>query len=215
MRLFAALVPPPDVLDRLQSAVAAVPAAPGRRSGEKRHRLGRRHDEAPAAATDQPLLDLVPANAMHLPIAKFGNLALHDATRLADTLDREARSWATPRLSLAGGLALDPEGDYSVWVRLAGDVDALGTLTKGVVRVAQALHLFVDRRGFRPDVQIAVVNQATTEQYLEDVVAALDEFESSAWWMTTISLLIPQDLGPGQPPFKTYRDIPLGPAVSH
>ncbi len=162
-----------------------------------------------------PMLRPVGPEAMHLVMTKFGNLALSDVTRLADALDREARSWATPRLHLAGGLAREPEGDTGVWVRLAGDTDALNTLTKGVHAVAQGLHLFVDRRGFRPEVQVGTTTRATSETYLDNLVAALDEFESNAFWQTTISLLTPTDLGPGQPPFRTHRDIPLGPALEH
>ncbi|HRI97195.1 MAG TPA: hypothetical protein PLZ93_16385, partial [Nocardioides sp.] len=162
-----------------------------------------------------PMLDLVAAEAMQLPIAKFGNLALNDATRLADALDRDAHGWATPRLRLAGGLALEPEGDYSVWVKLAGDVDTLATVRHGLTRVAQGLHFFVDRRVFRPEVQVGMINDRTTAPYLEELLAALDAFESAAWWQTTVSLLVPTDQGPGRAPFKTFRDIPLGPAVEH
>ena len=56
---------------------------------------------------------------MHLPIAKFGNLALSDVTRLAEALEREAHAWESPRLRLAGGDgAASPRATTSVWVRL-------------------------------------------------------------------------------------------------
>jgi 2'-5' RNA ligase len=222
MRLFAALLPPPDVLVRVRSVVDSVevePERPVETGPPGRHRLARRRQAevvaAPPPPPSGPMLDLVPAPALHLPIAKFGNVTMNDATRLANSMDRDARTWQTPRLRLAGGLALEPEGDYSVWVRLAGDVDALGTVRHGVTRVAQGLHLFVDRRVFRPEVQLGMVNDRTTAAYLEELLAALDAFESAAWWQTTVSLLVPVDQGPGKPPFKTFRDIPLGPAVAH
>ena len=47
------------------------------------------------------------------------------------------------------------------------------------------------------------------------MLATLEEFEGPAWWQTTLSLLIPNDLGPDHPPYKIHRDITLGPAVSH
>jgi len=219
MHLFAALLPPPDTLERVRSVVDSVvvlPERPVEVGPPGRHRLGRRRQpEAPPPAPVGPMLDLVPAPALHLPIAKFGNVTLTDATRLADSLDREARSWATPRLRLAGGLALEPEGDFSVWVKLAGDVDALGTVRHGISRVAQGLHLFVDRRVFRPEIQLGKVNDLTTAAYLEELLAALDAFESKSWWQTTVSLLVPTDFGPDKPPYRTFRDIPLGPAVEH
>jgi 2'-5' RNA ligase len=218
MHLFAALLPPPDALERVRSVIDSVDmaaAGPVQVGPPGRHLLGRRRQAGAPAKPTGPMLDVVPAPAMNLPMAKFGNVTLTDATRLADTMDREARGWRTPRLHLAGGLALEPEGDFSVWVRLAGDVDALGTVRHGVTRVAQGLHLFVDRRVFRPEIQVGMVNDRTTAAYLEELLAALDAFESAAWWQTTVSLLVPTDLGPGNPPFKTFRDIPLGPAVEH
>lgn len=219
--LSAALLPPPDVLERVRSVAAAVRVEPERpvyTGPPGRHLLGRRRQAAPPPpppAPTGPMLDLLPAIAMQLPIAKFGNLALNDATRLANRLDQEAHQWATPRLHFAGGVALEPEGDFSVWVRLAGDLDALGAVRQGVTRAAQGLQLFVDRRVFRPEVQLGTINDDTTADYLEAVLAALDEFEGTSWWQTTVSLLTPVDLGPDRPPFKTFRDIPLGPAVEH
>ena len=40
-------------------------------------------------------------------------------------------------------------------------------------------------------------------------------FESNAWWQTTFSLMVQADDGPAPTPLKTYREIPLGPAVAH
>ena len=216
MHLFAALVPPRDVLERVHAVAAAVTpqpepsdaGAPGR--GWRR----RRRAEEPPTPTGPPLDLLAPA-AMHLPIAKFGNLALSDVTRLAEALEREAHAWESPRLRLAGGEALEPEGDESVWARLSGDLDTLSALARGVTVVAQALHLFVDRRGFRPHIRLGTINDRTSEAYLRALLDALDGFESDAWWHTTLSLVVPAELGPGRPPYKPYRDIPLGPPVPH
>jgi len=217
MHIFAALLLPPDVLEHARSVVdsvesAAAVSAAGGPAG--RHRRGwRRRAEPPPPSG--PMLDVLPTAIIHLPIARFGNLSLFDATRLADTMEREAKAWQSPRLHLAGGVALEPEGDDSVWVRLAGDLDELGTVRAGVTRVAQGCQIYVDRRVFRPEVRLATVNDLTTPEHLEAVLAALDGHESAAWWQTTLSLLTPADLGPGRPPFKGFREIPLGPAVPH
>lgn len=219
MHLFAALVPPREALERVRTLVAAI--APVPESGDQgsskrdsgRRLFGRRHQPESAAAPMQPMLDLLPATQMHLLVAKFGNLPLAEATRLAETLDHEALGWATPRLHLSGGVALEPEGDDAVWIRLAGDLEQLETVRQGVARVAQGLQLFVDRRAFRPHVKIGTINRRTTTPYLEELLAALDDFQSTSWWQTTVSLLVPADLGPGQPPYKDFRDIPLGPAA--
>jgi len=219
MHLFAALVPPREALERVRTLVSAVAPVPeqsadarsaGRESG--RGLFGRRRRPEPAPVSE-PMLDLLPAAQMHLLVARFGNLPLAEATRLAAALDQEAPAWATPRLHLSGGVALEPEGDDGVWVKLAGDLDELDAVRQGVARVAQRLQLFVDRRTFRPHVKVGTINRWTTTPYLEELLAALDGFQGTAWWQTTVSLLVPAELGPGQPPYKDFRDIPLGPAA--
>jgi 2'-5' RNA ligase len=227
MHLFAALVLPRDVLDLVTQLAAGVKPEPaatrpdqtglsGRHLASAGKRFGRRrdHESAPAAPTG-PLLDLVPPVQMHLPLAKFGHLALVEATRLTDTMEVEAASWASPRLHLHGGVALEPKGDNSVWVGLEGDLDALNAIARGVNDVAQGLQLFVDRRVFRPAVRLGTINDRTTEAHLEELLAALEAFESLAWWQTSVSLLIPADFGPDRPPYRVHRSIKLGPAVAH
>ena len=226
MRLFAALVPPPDVLDHVSQLVAGVHVEPepepvragaGRRGPPGRHaapsarRFGRRTPPATSADCRPPGRHRAAAGPgadrcvrMHVPIVKFGNLALDDVARLIDALEVQAASgWQSPRLHLHGGVALEPKGDHSVWVRLGGDLDELNAVVRDVSRVAQGLHLFVDRRVFRTDLQLGTINERTTEAYLEQVLAALDAFESPAWWQTTMSLLIPIDLGPDKAPYQT------------
>jgi 2'-5' RNA ligase len=225
MHLFAALVLPRDMLDLVSQLAAGVepgwtPPADTGRTG--RHlasagkRFGRRRGQEPEPAQPTgPLLDLVPPVQMHLPLVKFGHLALAEATRLTETMEGEASSWASPRLHLHGGVALEPKGDNSVWVGLDGDLDELNAVARGVNDVSQGLQLFVNRRAFRPLVRLGTINDRTTEAHLEALLAALEAFESPAWWQTTVSLLIPADFGPELPPYKVHRDIKLGPAVSH
>jgi 2'-5' RNA ligase len=225
MHLFAALVLPRDVLDLVHQLAADVrpePAPPpdqgpgGRHLATAGRRFGRRRGPEPAPAQPTlPLLDLVPPVQMHLPLVKFGNLALSEATRLTDTLETEAAGWASPRLHLHGGVALEPEGDRSVWVGLEGDLDELRAVARGVNEVSQGLQLFVDRRAFRPMVRLGTINDRTTEAYLEELLAVLKEFESPSWWQSTVSLLVPADFGPEKPPYRVHRDVTLGPAVPH
>jgi 2'-5' RNA ligase len=217
MNVFAALVPPPEVVGRVEELVAGLArteeAGTGRSS--RPGLFGRRRRGQAAAAPAGAQLDFVPAYALHLPIARFGNLPLSEATRLAEAIEAEASGWESPRLYLAGALALEPEGDSSVWLKLAGDLDALGTIGRGVPALAKKLQLFVDRRGFRPHIRLADVNDLTTETYLAEVLAALEDFQSPAWWQTEVILMNPAEPGPNQPPFKTFRELALGPAVPH
>jgi 2'-5' RNA ligase len=248
MRLFAALVPPRDVLDQVSQLAAGVYAEPerepepepapvaevahhpGRHAAPSARRFGRRtppatssrtassrgQDTAPPPEPTGPLLDLVPLLRMHVPIVKFGNLALDVIAQLIDALEVQAASgWQSPRLHLHGGVALEPKGDHSVWVKMGGDLDELNAVVRDVYRVAQGLHLFVDRRMFRTDLQLGTINEHTTEAHVEALLAALEAFESPAWWQTTMSLLIPIDLGPDKAPYRLHREISLGPAVPH
>jgi 2'-5' RNA ligase len=229
VRLFAALLLPREVLDHVtqlaageraeqEPEAAAEPAQPGRHLAGSSRLFGRRRDQvqdtAPANSTG-PLLDLVPQVRMHVPIVKFGNLSLTDAARLVDTMERQAAGWQSPRLHLHGGVALEPEGDNSVWVKLDGDLDELNAVVRDVARVAQGLHLFVDRRAWRTHLKLGTINERTTEAYLEQLLSELEAFESQSWWQTTMSMLIPIDLGPEKAPFRLHRDIQLGPAVPH
>ena len=227
MRLFAALVPPATELDRarvLAAAVAPVPdpaAEPvpeeprhGGRKGARRWFRRRQHlTHAPKAAG--PMLNLLPTSAMHLPLVKFGNLSTADAARVADEMERHAPEWASPRLRLEGGRVLQPEGRTSVWLNLTGDLNEVRDVIRGVAHVALGLSLFVDRRIFQPELQLATVNHRTTTAYLDSLLAELGTFESNAWWQTTFTLMVQADDGPAPRPLKTYRDIPLGPAVAH
>jgi 2'-5' RNA ligase len=226
MRLFAALVPPREVLESVTQLVAGVrpewePAAeqgePGRHAASAGRLFGRRRTRDTTSVRPKgPMLDLLGPTRMNVLIAKLGaNLTLTDAARLTNAIEAQASGWESPRLHLQGGVALEPEGDDSVWVGLRGDLDELFAISRGVARAAQGLHLYVDRRAFRPEVRLGTINGATTEAYLEQLLTALEAYESPSWWQATISLLIPSDLGPDQPPYKVHRDIPLGPAVVH
>jgi 2'-5' RNA ligase len=228
MHLFGGVVLPRDVIAQVALLAAGVraepepqppvlPVEPGRHAASSRRRFGRRRGQEPAPAPPAPpvgpQLDLVHPARMYLPIAKFGSLALTDAARLVNAIEHQASDWQPLRLHLQGGVALEPEGDNSVWVRLRGDVDELNLIARSVSRVAQGLHLFVDRRAFRTEVRLGTVNRATTELYLERLLAALEAYESRSWRQTNISLLIPADVGPDQPPYTVHRDISIGPAA--
>jgi 2'-5' RNA ligase len=221
MHLFAALVPPREVLDHLHAVVERVrtppdPSAattPGRHQAQPRGRVfHRRHPEQQATAPPPPPLDLVALDRMHLPVAKFGNLVLDEAAMLAHTLQREADCWAAPRLRLTGGVALEWPGDQCAWVGLSGDLDALRELGRGVPRVAQGQQLFVDRRQFRPFLKLGTINEHTTAPYLEELLATLADYEGPAWTQSELSLLAPAGSDAGGSSFRPFREVSLGPS---
>lgn len=166
-------------------------------------------------APPAPVLNLAPVAHVHLPIARFGNLARDDADRLTGSMSRAAAEWSSPRLQLSGYSTPEAEDELSIWVDLVGDLDPLHTVVRGVHEVAKGLRLFVDRRVFQPRVRLGGVRPDATESELEELVARLAPFESDAWWQTRFGLYTSVEDGPDLPSFKSYAEIPLGPHVVH
>lgn len=215
MRLYATMVPPPDVIAQAHAVVGVVaPAAEPTPAVEARGLFRRRRRTVTSTEPRRRAVELLPPHRIELTLAKFGNMALGDVKRLADRMEHEATEWESPRLRLSGGVA-PQHGEDALWVALSGDLDALGAVRRGVTRVAESLNVYVDRRGFRPHVQIGTVDGDADPGYVQALVAALDDFESTAWWQTSLALATPVDHGPDRPQYKTFRDVTLGPAVPH
>jgi 2'-5' RNA ligase len=168
--LSAAVIPPLSVRQELAELVAGAGAA---------HQL-----------------DAVSARDMQISLAGFRNLPQGEAVRLAATLRDAAAGWESPLLRFGGATALEWPSDRSVWVTLGGDVDQLTEIARKVPIVAQQLGLFLDRRRFRPWLEVGSVNGATTAPYLEKLVATLDDF-SADWRLDSVSLLRPRWDDPG------------------
>jgi hypothetical protein len=221
--LYAAFVPPAEILDEVWDLAAAtsvdagtVPPPPGRAGRRKApRRLGRKPKQETVVDLSAPVLDLEPAREVNLAMAKFGNLALNDANRLAAALQEASGEWPSPRLQLKGYSTGEAENDASVWVDLDGDLDELNTIVRGVHEIAKGLRFFVDRRVFRPRVRLGGVRPTATEPQLEALLAKLERFETSPWWQTEFGLLTLVDQGPDLPGFRSFADIPLGPHVAH
>ena len=215
--LFAALVPPREAVDELWQVVQEVTTsltaddpAPGRRSW-RAHKPSRRERRAlEAAGPAGPPLVLEPPAHVYVPITKFGNLVVNDAERLAASLTTEAADWAAPRLRFSGHAAREQDEDPSVWVELKGDMDDLGTVARGVPRVAQGLRLYVDRRAFQPQVRVGRVTEDATPPYVQALLDTLDHFDGVSWRQSELLLLTHVDRGPDLPSFRTFATVPLG-----
>ena len=158
MRLFAAIVPPPAVLEEVREVVQSVlPDAPSPHSRKGlRARFGGGQAAAPTTSESNELVTPT-LREWYLPITHFGNVTLGDTVLLGNALRAEAREWARPELHFAGGAALEWPGDESVWVKLGGDTDALTVIGRGVPKVVQRLGYFVDRRQFRPWLSVGTI----------------------------------------------------------
>jgi 2'-5' RNA ligase len=226
MRLFAAIVPPPEVLDELESLVRSVVprtrswrprlehAVPdGHHAAARKGVIGRLtgHGGRGAAVlppqTDQ--LTRLAAARMHIPITTFGNLTGVDTKLLARELREAVATWQRPELCLTGGAALHFPGDKAVWVRLGGQVDELHAMATEIPKLVQRLSLFVDRRSYRPMLSVGTITDTTTGPYLEQLVAALEGFQGMTWTQDTISLMHGQPDAGRDEPFEELERMPL------
>jgi 2'-5' RNA ligase len=220
MRLIAAIVPPRHVLEELDSVVRSaggdadprVKSAAGRHASDRRSmldRIGTLGSRTSSADLANDQLDTVDVTVMHIPVTYFGNLTLGDSINLADTLRGQVATWSRPELRFSGGAALEWTGDESVWAKLVGVVEKLGTIGRGIPRVVQKLQRYVDRPQFRPWLSVGTITDRTTAPYLEDLVARLDRFSGRSWTQESVTLLkhIPQDT---DHPYEVVEELPLG-----
>jgi len=215
MLVHGAIVPPRAALEAVDAVIRAVPVpVDGEPSPPSPKgflgRLGRHRVDVEAPPPAPAMLEHVPVADMLLPITGFGNLTTNDAHKVADTIRAAATGWVAPTVSFAGGTALDFPGDWSVWARLVGDVDALMTCARGVPQCVEGLGFFVDRRQFRPMLSVATVTPATTGPFLEAVVDALEGFRGEPW--TADIVLLKETFVGSRPELVEFQRIPLGPA---
>ncbi|MBW0089478.1 RNA 2',3'-cyclic phosphodiesterase [Pseudonocardia sp. KRD-184] len=128
MRSFVALLPPPDALDELAEAVAALP--------------------------DEPRLRWTPPAQWHLTLAFLGEVDGPTRDRLVERLARAARRHPPVELALAGGGRF---GDRVLWTRVDGDRAALRLLAGSVRAAARKVGLPVEDRPYRPHLTLARV----------------------------------------------------------
>jgi len=211
MLVYGAFIPPSAVLEALDDVVRSVSVPVEAASAEPQRgllgRFGRHRDVAEESDEVPAMLEHVPVARMSMPITGFGNLTTSDANRLSDAVSTAAAGWPAPTVRFAGGTALDFPGDWSVWAKLEGDLDAVGAIARGVTQSVQGLGYFVDRRQFRPMLSVATVTPATTGPYLQAVVDALEAFRGEEWTMA-ISLTR-ETFVDGRPALTEFKRIPL------
>jgi 2'-5' RNA ligase len=164
VHLYAALVPPSQVLKDLDAVVAE------------------------AAVPVSELTPTPPVNKL-TPIAHFGNLTRGDARALIDVIAGHVAAHAPLELSLGGGAALEWPGDVSAWVKYQGDVDRLKEVAREVTAAAQSRRIFVDRRMFRPLLALGEITETTTEEALQRLLDRLDAYRGPTWTLDTLQMM--------------------------
>ncbi|WP_165986288.1 RNA 2',3'-cyclic phosphodiesterase [Streptomyces sp. YIM 98790] len=195
MRVFAALLPPPEVLEEIAGAVCALRELPG--TGDFRWTV--RQD-------------------WHLTLAFYGEMPEAAVSDLEERLARLARRRPAVELWLAGGGRF---GDRVLWAGVGGDriaLSRLATAARAAGRKAGAPHQ--ETRAYHPHLTLArggrqaPASRAAAEG-LRAAAAALEGFRSAAWRAGELVLMRsePPEAGvPGaRPRYAVQGAWPLGP----
>jgi hypothetical protein len=144
-------------------------------------------EQAPVTSLDA----FVPLAEAYLLVAKLGHLSVSDVQRLETRLEAEAAEWPAPLLRVEG-VDLDASAETgAVQARLGGDVDALRDVVRGVQDVTARTQIFVDRRTFRPLLEVGRVTDAASEDYAAALLSTLEGFTGGWWWQSHLTLLAP------------------------
>ena len=191
MQLHAVIVPPSEVVeDALEAARALIPAPPppvdGPKAGIVAKLLGRR----PPAAPVTPAVSLVPTavDEVFLRLSKFGNVTGDDAAGLAKALEAVAGTWRVPVLHVST-LAVAQAGPFDVTARLGGDLDDLQAVFRNVNEVARLERFFLDRRSFRSELSLGVLDSEDGAPLPEDAAGVELPHRGPRWSPSHITLL--------------------------
>jgi RNA 2',3'-cyclic 3'-phosphodiesterase len=181
MRLFAAVVPPPDVLAELAAATEPL-----------RAELSRPRWADPAR--------------MHLTLAFYGEFADATAERLVGRLARVAGRRAAMDLAFAGGGAFPNARRARVlWVGVDGDRVQLGQLADSAAAVGRRLGLGGPDRRYRPHLTLARLREPAD---VRAQVGMLAGYRGRSWRAGEL-VLVRSHLGP-DPKHETLASWPLG-----
>lgn len=190
MRLFAAVLPPPDVSEELASAVGELRKLPGAEALRWTERPG-----------------------WHFTLGFYGEVAEETAPELAERLGRAAGRTEPFPLALRGGGAF---GGRSLWAGARGEVRTMALLAERAHAAGRRVGLDMEEsRRYRPHLTLARTGRQSVD--LRPYVAALERFESRTWTVGELSLVrshLPRSgIAGEQPRYETVVSCPLRAAV--
>lgn len=160
MRLFVAVVPPPDVVDHLSAAL-----------------------EPLRVRIEAEQLRWVPAASWHLTLTFLGEVDEARRGQLDERLARAARRNNPGRLRLRGGGRF---GGRVLWVGVAGDRHTLVRTAASAAAAARRSGIVTEERPYRPHLTVA----RTREPFdLRAAVAALRDYQGPDWTASAIALV--------------------------
>jgi 2'-5' RNA ligase len=216
MFLHAALIPPPQLLEAISLAVqsaeppaVAPPQPPRPRRGTLQRLAGRPVQVAESPADPVPAFSLIPAGRLNLPIAGFGNVAMGDAIRVAESLQEDAEQWATPTVHFEGATVHESGARRSVALTLHGEVGELQSVARAVTQCVQRRGFRFDRRKFQPLLEVATIGEKATPSQVMSFLNALEGFHGEPWTIDHVSLL-KRSFDTASMDSMEYLRIPLG-----
>ncbi len=205
MQLYAALVPPPDVvqdaLDAAREMLTPVAEDTSRRGILDRFR-GRRQ-------VDAPTVTLAPARpeAVFVRLAAFGNVAAEDAAVLGRAIEAQARAWPAPLVHVSA-LRVADASPFDVTGQLDGDVDACRDIFLQVNEVARTQRLFLDRRIFRTELVLGSVGVQDDDAVPDAIAGSEAPHEGPLWSPSHVTLLRTSYVNGGST-FAEVMQVPL------
>lgn len=191
MRLFVAVVPPPDALAELAEAIMPVRALPG---AER--------------------LRWTEAEGWHFTLVFLGEVEGRRLPELTERLGRAARRHAGHTLRLAGGGRF---GDRTLWVGVGGERQTLAHLAGSASAAARRTGIDVEERPFHPHLTLARSRtlrrsgEGAASVGLRPFAEALAEFHGTAWQADSVRLMSSTPGGTGEPPhYDTVQLWTLG-----
>lgn len=190
MRLFVALVPPPEAVADLAAAVGAV---------REQH----------------PALRWVPPERWHLTLAFYGEVPEQRVADLGRRVERAAGRSPAARLQLAGAGRF---GSQVLWAGVAGDVDVVSRLAASAGAAGRRVGADVEDRPYRPHLTLARTRRPAggaargagrgPDADLRPAVAALAGHRGREWTASAVRL-VRSHLGP-EPSYEVLLTAPLG-----
>ncbi|GGU17362.1 RNA 2',3'-cyclic phosphodiesterase [Actinomadura livida] len=164
MRLFVALVPPPDILDELEEAVLP------------------HHDAIPE-------LRWVRRELLHVTLTFLGEVDDRTLDRLLPRLERAVGRHERMSLSLAGAGAFPGSGAHArvLWTGLFGDRRRIARLAASTTAAGRRVGTLPDKhRGFRPHLTLARSRKPVD---VRPLVESLSAFAGAAWTADSVQLM--------------------------
>jgi 2'-5' RNA ligase len=165
VRLYAVVVPPPEEIRQLFTSIGA------------------NQDDS---------LTWNPQDTVRIGLCNFGNVTQQDVDLLTSRLRTAITDLPPPAICFASGAALEREGDDTINVHVAGDLEALRTLALTMCDAARREGFLVDRRWYEPKAQIARINASTTAESLQKVVDRLEAYRGAAWTVREVPFIEPR-----------------------